>query len=194
MTTQPPTPETEDPETRAMVKGCIVLLAVFSLIACGMMILAVMVGSVGAQSACVYIRVNDGLSANVRSGPGAEFPTVAASLTSASGERLSCEQQNGWYNIGAGQWVSGTYLSNATRRPLVSTRIAPPTLTPTPRATTPIPPTRIPTSTAGPTPTEFSILETAIADERYTIIPFFCTEACEGFIIIRPLPQASRKK
>jgi hypothetical protein len=96
-------------------------------------------------------------------------------------------QGRDWYRIGEGRWVIGSFFvctsptATPTRTPTRTPTVAPRTATASP--------TRQPTSTAGASPTEVPILETAIAGEgEWVVVPFYCPKQCEGYIIVRNLP------
>lgn len=133
------------------------------------------------------ISLPQGYAVNLRSGPSASFPTIANSLTDKSGaftvlETAKDSQDRTWFRIAPG-WVIGSYWQ------IVCPSSGAATSTPTRTATVaPRTPTRIASSTPGPTATEIPILLTAIADESYVVIPFYCPSACEGWIIVRGLP------
>lgn len=123
---------------------------------------ATVIGTVQAQSTCTpvaFIRVIDGLGANVRAAP--VDGQIIAGLKYADGEKIACEYRDGWYRLDSpAGWVSATY--NSGRNPLLTIRTVS-TLTPSPtqRATV------RPSATVQPSPTRI-ITNTAIPPAERT--------------------------
>lgn len=134
------------------------------LLALPLLLPALFAVGVGAQSTCIpiaYVRVIDGLGANVRSSPEVRSDNVVVGLRFADGEKVACEFRDGWYRIdNPAGWVSATY--NSGRNPLLTVRQ---TATPTPTRT----PTATATQRATVQPTPTRILHQVIYCQSGTI-------------------------
>lgn len=155
-----------------------IILYFIALLAVSAVSFAAIIGIVSPLNAFVNVRGQAGnttLTPIGRIDKGTSAPVCSTVI--ANGEA--------WYGLCGGGYVSGAVVRYETITPAR-------TPTPTVRATgtgTLKPPTRIPSSTPIPdTSADPPILMTAITDEDgYTIIPFYCPESCEGWIIVRPL-------